>query len=128
MRLFWTTRRSMKLTDSESGVTFIETLVALALLGIISVVFLGALATSSNSRLIADEHASARILAESQMESVKKQDYASSYGSSIPAEFAGYSTTVDVDNLRNGLIQKITVTVSHHNRDVTTLESYKVSR
>ena len=114
---------------SEIGASLLETLVALALLGIISVVFLGALATSSSARLIADEHASARILAESQMENLKKQDYASSYNSTaISTVYAGYSATADIDNLRNGSIQKITVTVSHHGRDVTTLESYKVTR
>ena len=114
---------------SEMGTSLLETLVALALLGIIGVVFLGALATSSKARLIADEHASARIMAESQMENIKKQDYASSYDPiAIPAVYAGYSATIDIDTLRNGNIQKITVTVSHHSRDVTTLESYKVTR
>ena len=114
---------------SEIGTSLLETLVALALLGIISVAFLGALATSSSARLIADEHASGRILAESQMENLKKQDYASSYDPiAIPGEYAGYSAAVNIDTLRNGSIQKITVTVSHHSRDVATLESYKVTR
>lgn len=115
---------------SERGVSFIETVVALALLGIIGVTFLSALATSSNARLIADEHASARIIAESQMEDIKKQCYASSYNAtaSILAEYPGYSIlTPEVDSLGNGL-QKITITVRHHNKDITTLESYKVDR
>ena len=114
---------------SEIGSSLIEAIVALALLGIIAVVFLGALATSSNTRAIADEHTSARILAESQMENVKKQTYAFSYESvSIPAEYPGYSATIDVENLRNGNIQKITVTIRHNDRDTKTLESYKVNR
>ena len=114
---------------SERGTSLIETIVALALLGIIGVAFLGALATSSNVRAIADGHASARILAESQMEFLKKLGYLSSYTPpEIPEEYAGYSTQVDVDNLRNGNIQKLTITVSFHNRDVTTLESYKTRR
>jgi len=115
--------------NSEKGSSLIETIVALALLGIISVAFLGALATTSNSRLIADEHVSARILAESQLEYIKKQTYAFSYDPvPIPAEYAGYSATIDVDNLRNGNIQKITVTVRHHDKDIETLESYKLNR
>jgi type II secretory pathway pseudopilin PulG len=114
---------------SETGSSLIETVVALALLGIIGVTFLGALATTSNSRLIADEHASARILAESQMESIKKQTYASSYEPvPIPMDYPGYSAAIDVDNMRNGNIQKITVTIRHHDRDIETLESYKVNR
>ncbi len=114
----------------EAGTSLIETLVALALLGIIGVVFLGALATSSNARALADEHASARILAESQMEYIKQQAYAFSYNASptISAKYAGYSTHIDVDNMRNGHIQKITITINHRSKDVTILESYKVRR
>ena len=114
---------------SEIGSSLIETAIALALLGIISVAFLGALATSSSTRTIADEHASGRILAESQMENIKKQTYAFSYDPvPVPAAYLGYSAIIDVDNLRNGNIQKITVTIVHHNRDVTELECYKVNR
>jgi len=114
---------------NERGVSLIETVIALALLGIIGVAFLSALATSSDARSIADEHASARILAESQMEEIKKQTYAFSYDPiSIPVEYPGYSATIDVDNLRNGNIQKITITIRHHDRDIETLESYKGNR
>ena len=114
---------------SETGTSLIEAVVALALLGIIGLVFLSALATSSSSRMIADEHASAIILAESQMETVKKQTYALSYDPvSIPAEYPGYTAVIDIDNLRNGNIQKITVTIRHNDQDIETLESYKVSR
>ena len=113
----------------EIGASLIEAVVALALLGIIGVAFLGGLATSSNSRLIADEHASARILAESQMEGIRKQTYAFSYDPiPIPAQYPGYSAIVDINNMRNGNIQKITITIRRHNKDITTLESYKVSR
>ena len=114
---------------SEIGSSLIEAVVALALLGIIGVAFLSALATTSNSRLIADEHASARILAESQMEEIKRQTYAFSYEPVlIPTEYPGYSAVVDIDNMRNGNIQKITVTIRHHDRDIETLECYKVNR
>ena len=114
---------------SEKGASLIETLVALVLLGIIGAAFLNALAMTSNARSIADERASARILAESQTENLTKQPYAFSYEPvPIPDEYGGYSADVVIDPIRNGNIQKITVTISHHNRDVTTLESYKVNR
>jgi prepilin-type N-terminal cleavage/methylation domain-containing protein len=114
----------------EAGFSLLETIAALALLGIISAVFLGALATSSNSRALADEHVSARILAESQMEHVRQLDYASSYEASpaISAKYPGYSTAIDVENMRNGHIQKVTITVSHRNSNITVLESYKARR
>jgi type II secretory pathway pseudopilin PulG len=114
---------------SEKGTSLIETAVALALLGIIGIAFLGALMTTSNSRLIVDEHISARILAESQMENIKKQTYAFSYDPvPIPADYPGYTAEIDIDNMRNSNIQKITITIQHHGRDIETLESYKVNR
>jgi hypothetical protein len=111
----------------EKGASLVETAVALALLGLIGLPFLSAVSTSSNARLIADEHAAARILAESHMEDIRQQEYAFSYETPPDTE-DGYSTQIDVDNMRNGNIQKITITVSHHGRDITTLESYKANR
>ena len=58
---------------SEKGFSLMETIVALALLGIISVAFLNGLATTSTARVTADERASAKILAENLMENLKKQ-------------------------------------------------------
>ena len=114
---------------SEMGSSLIETIVALALLGIIGVSFLGALTQTSSSRLIADEHASARTLAESQMENVRRQTYAFSYDPvPIPAEYPDYSAEIGIDNMRNGNIQKITVTIKHRDKNIETLESYKVNR
>ncbi len=127
-------RRNFRLTSglfsgTEKGASLIETLVALALMGIIAVSFMGGLATSSKSRSIADEHVSARLIAESQMEDIKKQTYSFSYDTAqIPPGYEGYSSTVAIDNMRNGNIQKITVAVRHHNRTIVTLESYKVNR
>ena len=113
----------------ERGSSLIEAIVALALLGIVGLSFLSALTTSTTSRVVADEHASARTIAESQMENVKKQTYSLSYDPlPISAEYPGYAAVIDVENLRNGNIQKITVTISHHSRDITTLECYKTNR
>ncbi|HEY31924.1 MAG TPA: type II secretion system protein [Dehalococcoidia bacterium] len=115
--------------SGERGNLLVETLVALALLGIVGVTFLSGVTTATNSRLIADEAVTGRILAESQMENVRKQDYALSYDPvPIPDEYAGYSAQIDVDPFRNGSIQKVTVTIRHRNKEVAWLESYKVHR
>jgi len=60
---------------NERGFSIIEVLVALALLGIIAVAFLGGLATASKAMIIADERATTESLARSQMEYVKSCKY-----------------------------------------------------
>ena len=115
--------------NSEKGNTLVEAVVALALIGIIGVCFLSAVAASSSSRLIADECTSGRILAESQMEEIRKSSYALTYDPiPIPDEYVSYSALIEVDPFRNGSIQKITVTISHNDKEVAILESYKVNR
>ena len=112
----------------EKGISLLETILALALLGIISASFLGATAATSTARVTADERASGKILAESMMENLKKLDYASSYNVTVPDEFAGYSANITVDNIKNDNIQQIFITIERRNREVLTLESYKVNR
>lgn len=116
---------------SQKGIALLETIVALALLGIIGVSFLNGLATTSTARATADERASAKILAESIIEDIKKEEYLSSYDDvwdKYKDEYEGYSSSINVENLKNGFIQKLTITIQHHNHDVLTLESYKVKR
>jgi Tfp pilus assembly protein PilV len=114
---------------SEKGSSLIEVLVALALLGAIGIAFLGALATTSSSRAISNEHNAGRILAASQMESILNEVYSMSYHPvQVPSEYNGYTTAIDIDNLFDGNIQKITITVRHHDKYITKLESYKVIR
>ena len=108
-----------------------EVIVALALLGIIGVLFLGSAVNSTNARYTADERASAKILAESIIDTVKKMDYAPAYDINdipIPGEFTGYTANLTVDNMANSNIQKLTVVIEHRDRDVLTLENYKVNR
>ena len=71
---------------NEKGFSLIEVMIAIALLGIIGVAFLGALATASNAIFIADERATAESLARSQMEYVKNQVYitADPYAPGVP--------------------------------------------
>ena len=127
-------RVAKKLKSSEAGVTLIETLVALALLGLITVAFLSGLATTAKATLIADERATAESLARSQIEYVKNQDYINydapeheDYLTVTPLD-SSYSidpptiTSIDVG------IQKITVTVTRGDKTVLTVDAYKVDR
>jgi type II secretory pathway pseudopilin PulG len=119
-------KRAMK---RQRGSSMVEVIVALALLGIIGVTFLSALATSTNSRSISNEHTAARIMAASQMDTILDEPYSVAYAPRpIPPEYNGYTTAINVQNLLDGNLQKITVTVNHHDKEVTKLESYKVIR
>ena len=124
------------LTHRESGITFMETVIALAILGAVSVSFLNGLTTASRSVFITDEHSTAESLAESQMEWVKNAGYsynATSY-STAPApagkDYLQYSATVFAQPVHtpDDGIQKITVTVQRSGKDVFNLEGYKVDR
>ena len=112
----------------EKGSSLLETIVSLALMGIIGVAFLSGLATTSTARANANERATAKILAESLMEQIKKETYALSYNVTIADEYEGYTPVITVDSQRNGNIQKIEVSVSRAGKEVLTLESYKVNR
>jgi len=112
----------------EKGVSLVEVLVALALLGIISVLFLGSLANSSSSRVTADNRVSAKILAESLIDNIKMQSYEPAYSITVPPEFVGYSANLTVESMPSGNIQKLIVTVKYLDRQVLTLEDYKVDR
>ena len=113
---------------NEKGSTLIEVLVALALLGIISVLFLTGLANSSTARVTADTRVSAKILAETLIDDIKKQSYESSYDITIPEEYDGYTANLTVQAMANGNIQKLIITIEHLDREVLTLESFKVER
>ncbi len=63
------------LQGKSPGVGLIEVLIAVALLGILSVAFMSALATGSRVLVVADERTTAGSLARRQMEYVKNQPY-----------------------------------------------------
>ena len=125
-----------KLPGNESGVTLLETLVALAILGLVAVALLSGLTTAARATIIADEQATAESLARSQMEYVKTLNYVYDTTEYPPApilsaqDYLNYSATIAVASLRNpdDGIQKITVTVKRAEEEVIKLEGYKVDR
>jgi type II secretory pathway pseudopilin PulG len=114
--------------NGQRGIALVESLVSLALLGIIAVAFLSGTQMTSTSRVQADDRASAKIIAESVMDNVKQQVFASEYTVTLPAEYSGYDLVIDVEHIKNNNIQHITVQVSRGGTLFFELEGYKVQR
>ena len=140
---------------SEKGFSLIEVMIAMALLGLIAVTFLGALATSSRAIFIADERATAESLARSEMEYVRSQKYSvapwayelpsgtSPIGEfptwwdednphSLPEGYDGYTVNVSTVTIHeisghpvDDGIQKIIVVITHLDKEIFTLENYR---
>jgi len=119
----------------SKGVALMETMLAIALLGIVAVAFLGGISIAFKALFIADERTTAQSLAQSQMEYVKNCTYNNT--DPIPYEqtdespdYPGYTFSVNVTLLNppDVKIQKIIITIKHHEEDVLTLEDYKVDR
>ena len=116
--------------------TLIETIVALAILGAISVTFLSGLATTSKAMFTTDEQTTAESLAQSQMEWVKNTDYVYDATQYSPApipnskDYINYSVVITAEPLHDpdDGIQKITVTIKHSDKGLTKLKGYKVDR
>jgi type II secretory pathway pseudopilin PulG len=142
---------------SEKGYTLLEVFIAIALMGLVSVTFLGAIYTASKAVSIADERAAAESLARTEMEYVRSQPYSAarwdytvcSVGRSATSppswydvdsnpplldnSYAGYSVSVSAEGLLepsiDNEIQKITVTVTRQGGpDIITLEDYRSMR
>jgi len=129
-------RKSLKgsiFRGAERGTTLVETLVAVALLGIIACAFFGSLDTAARATWIADERTTAESLARSQLEHIKTLDYVGGTtqypAAPVPSgeDYSFYSANITAE-LLDDHIQKITVTVKHSGNEVVTLESYKVDR
>ena len=115
---------------NSRGFALVEVVIAIALLGMLGVAFLGGLSTASKAIFIADERATAESLARSQMEYIKSQSYNATYEKidDIP----GYGIEFLTEEAPVGL-QKITITVKHNDIPIIisgnyTLQGYKVNR
>lgn len=136
MKVLRVSKSWSRFAGGQAGTTFIETAVAMALLGIIAVALLSGLATASRASIIIDEQTTAESLARSQMEWAKMTAYtvnATAYSPApIPVEedYTGYAVSIAAASLNSpdDGIQKITVTVKHYDKDIIQLEGYKVDR
>jgi len=120
--------------QAKKGFTLIESLVALAVLGIIVVAFMGSMVNANKALIWTDEQQTAISIAKAQLEYIKQSSYASSYDAeTLPSEYAGYSVSIIVAEITGGdsNLQKIRIIVSHQGNPViisngSTLEGYKV--
>ncbi|MFC2044349.1 hypothetical protein ACFLT8_04050 [Chloroflexota bacterium] len=107
------------IVHSESRQTFIETVVALAIIGVIAVTFLSGLTTTSKAAFIADEQATAGSLAQSQMEWVNNASHNDTgyyLLRPIPADsdYTNYSATITTQPVTSdNRVQKIIINVLH---------------
>jgi type II secretory pathway pseudopilin PulG len=116
-------------TNSEKGSALLETLMAIAILGLVGTAFASGLSTSSNALIVTDKGGTAKNLAETQMEHVKKHEYEPSYSPfPIPPKYDTYAAQIDSAPFEDGNIQKITVTIDQDGKVVKVLEGYKVNR
>lgn len=136
----------MRLEDvrDQKGVTLTETLVGVAITGVVAVVILSAVATASRTVSIADLRTTGESLARSQVEYVKSQGYIyysiPGHGEysvvTAPATYSVGVSAIPVDPgngqpLPSGQdvgIQRIRVTVERSGRPVFTVDDYKVDR
>jgi len=71
----WLRKGRIRFLRGQRGISLIETLIGLALLGIIAVAFLNGLSTTSRGVMISQESVAAESLAKSQIERIKAQPY-----------------------------------------------------
>lgn len=118
----------------DKGFAFIETVVALALLGIIAAVLLSAVGTATKATMVADKQVTAESLARSEIEYIKSCDYQYSVTEypidstlDIPSGWS-VNTTVEALSDRGDDIQKVTVTAWCNGEDKLSVITYKVDR
>lgn len=114
----------------EDGIGLAESLVAIAITGTAAVTLVMALGTGSISVRQADELATARGLAVSQMERVKVLAYDTSGAYEkipTPPDYA-ISLSADSAIFADSDIQQITVAVDHEGTRVLVLQGYRVNR
>jgi len=136
------------LRSNEAGVTLIETLIALALFGIIAVGLISGLATTFKAVAVGQDKMTAESLAKSQLEHIKTQDYisAAEYDPDnpekcyalidIPDDSAvkGYDieiTSPETITSPGGSgyeLQSLTVAVKRNGEEILTVTDYKMGR
>ncbi len=126
----------------DRGISLIETLTALAIAGIVTVAFLGAMQTTSIATLVHQDRVIAESLGKSQLECIRSQSYDSINNppqyqklaaGDIPTGYDLIITPQRLDPKTDGTanddgLQKITVAVTHGGTTILIFEDYKMNR
>ena len=115
----------------ERGVSVVEALVAVAILGTIVVGLVAIFGTGSLAVRVVDIAAAGERLATNQLEYIKSYPYdAGATGYPLVDTPPGYELDVTVQPVpgADASIQKVTVAVSYEGEVVLTVENYKVAR
>jgi prepilin-type N-terminal cleavage/methylation domain-containing protein len=120
------------LGGSSKGFSLLELVIAMALMAIIAVAFLGGLSNAIMALHFADVQTTAESLARSYIEYEKSLPYdgeKAGYVHNPPTGYEKYTAAVSFEPLDDeGLLQQITVVVSHNNGEVVTLVGYKAAK
>ena len=119
----------------EKGLSLIETIAAVGLLGIISAVLLGSIGTAAKATMVNDDRVTAEILARSQIEYIKScpydyytTEYFVNPALDIPSGWSMENPTVEALHEPDDGIQKVTITVQYNGRTMLSTFTYKVDR
>lgn len=119
----------------ENGFSLIETIISIALMGIVAIAFLTGLSTSIKAVTVTKDHAVAESLARNELEYIK--DCAYQYDASeylinplldIPDGWNISTPVVEPVHGSDDGIQKVTVSVERGGETVLSLFTYKVDR
>lgn len=110
----------------QRGFTLIEVLVAIGILAVLGATLFSGLSVGAKSNLVAARRSTASALAASQMEYLKSIPFDTSYvAAPVPPAYAGYSVEIVVVPLRDGNLQRLTVSVEHSGDELKSLTGYK---
>lgn len=124
-----------RLSNGQKGVTLLETIIALAILGIVAIALLSGLATGVTATNITGERATAESLLRSQIEYVESLIYINYPGQyalnpalTIPAGWTIPAPTTSLVHATDDGLQKVTFSAIHNGDMVLTISIYKVRR